>query len=374
MRVSLISCWFKSVYAVYTDHLQQALSKLGCETKVISTNCDCGSLTNKVANDLYNQKCDFFLLPTLASYASAKKWKNFLRLSGKGGLYICQALRFIARSKGREIIHIQQTMHSFGSMAVFALLKLARPGRIVITVHELDEFQAEFPQFNGIYNRARSILVHFEEMKQKLIELGVNGQKIKVLRYGVKIPPLYGASREGAIFYGGHHLMSGKGTEDLFAALKILKDQGKRLTVKIHGQYPRDDQEAGEALARKYQVDDCILWLDRQIDIDRLNLEYQRSLFCVAPLYKGTGCFQSVMAMANGAPVIGTRAAGLPDYINGTGIFVDLASPPQLAKAMADLMEDEARRDQLGQRARKRAVEEFNWDEVAKKVLEVYKK
>ncbi|MDI6792168.1 MAG: glycosyltransferase family 4 protein [bacterium] len=372
MKVSLISCWFNSVYAVYADHLQQALSRLGCQAKIITTNCECGSAIKKEANALYNQKCDFFFLPTLTLYPSAKKWKNSLRLSGKRGLYFCQALRFLAKSKGMDIIHIQQTMHSFGSMAVFSLLKLARPGRVVITVQELDAFQFEFPEANRIYNRARVIMVNFEEMKQRLIDMGVKAEKIKVIPYGIQPPRLNGAVRDGAIFYGGHHLLSGKGTEDLFAALKILKEQGKRLTVKIHGQYAMDDQEAGVELARKYQVDDCILWLDRKVNIERLNSEYQRSLFCVLPFHKGTACFPAVMAMANATPVIGTRVAGLPDYIEGAGIFVDTASPVQLARAMANLMEDESLRTRLGQKSRERAVRQFNWDEVGKEVLKAY--
>lgn len=77
-------------------------------------------------------------------------------------------------------------------------------------------------------------------------------------------------------------------------------------------------------------------------------------------------------AMACGRPVIGTRVGGMLDTIeNGkTGFLVE----PENAEALADAimqMHDASIRKMMGEAARKRAVEVFDWDFIGRKYLEL---
>ena len=116
------------------------------------------------------------------------------------------------------------------------------------------------------------------------------------------------------------------------------------------------------------------------------------------PLYLNTfdvHCFPSIVGeeafgnavletMACGVPPVVTNFAGLPEVVGDTGSVVtcqtfakDIGSfaghvePEALLTAIQELLNDEALRMELGQRARERALE-FKWDTTAKKLVMLY--
>ena len=116
------------------------------------------------------------------------------------------------------------------------------------------------------------------------------------------------------------------------------------------------------------------------------------------PLYLNTfdvHCFPSIVGeeafgnavletMACGVPPVVTNFAGLPEVVDDAGCVVacqtfdqDIGSfagyvePEALSEAILDLLNDDARRMELGKRARDRALE-FKWDTTAKKLVLLY--
>ena len=116
------------------------------------------------------------------------------------------------------------------------------------------------------------------------------------------------------------------------------------------------------------------------------------------PLYLNTfdvHCFPSIVgeeafgnavleAMACGVPPVVTNFAGLPEVVGNAGRVVacqtfgqDIGSfaghvePEALSTAIQELLNDDAHRIELGQRARERALE-FKWDTTAKKLVMLY--
>jgi glycogen(starch) synthase len=75
-----------------------------------------------------------------------------------------------------------------------------------------------------------------------------------------------------------------------------------------------------------------------------------------------------------GRPVIASNTGGLPDIVQDsiTGRLVPPEDPAALADAMADLLSDLPRLQQMGQHARVRALSEFDFDRSIDKHLELY--
>lgn len=77
----------------------------------------------------------------------------------------------------------------------------------------------------------------------------------------------------------------------------------------------------------------------------------------------------AVEAAACGTPVIATLESPLPELLDGGGMFVRPGDVPALTSAMRLLLDDGARRDALGRRARERAAS-LTWSASARSTLD----
>jgi glycosyltransferase involved in cell wall biosynthesis len=79
-------------------------------------------------------------------------------------------------------------------------------------------------------------------------------------------------------------------------------------------------------------------------------------------------------AMASGLPCVATRTSGAREVLEGTGagVLVEVGSPPALARAIRELIEDQGRRRAMGEAAR-RSVAGRSWPALAERVAEVYR-
>ncbi len=102
---------------------------------------------------------------------------------------------------------------------------------------------------------------------------------------------------------------------------------------------------------------------------------YARATLVVVPsLYEGFG-LPAAEAMACGTPVVATAAGALPEVlgIGGGGILVPPGDAAGLAEGIVTLLEQPARRSELGARARARIVDAFSWPRVAAATAAVYR-
>lgn len=94
----------------------------------------------------------------------------------------------------------------------------------------------------------------------------------------------------------------------------------------------------------------------------------------VPSLYESFGLV-AVEALACGAPVVASRAGGLRFTIEEgvTGLLVRPKSAPSLATALTSVLEDDALRASMAAAARS-SVERYDWPNIARDVLHVYRR
>lgn len=373
MKVKLLSCWFTTSYGTYTDGLRRALERaLGNDVGIIASNCGCGD-PMEVNRKFVNDRCAFVEFPNVPYYRKSNAAKEWLMVQARQLVYNERARRYLKLAGEAELLHFQQILNAFGSVTVFNWLDKPCAAARVVTVHELDPYQLQHPELAVRYNKSDGLIVHTAEMRDKLIALGVDGGRVDVVEHGIDLVPLYDGPRAGLLFYAGHKLNANKGLDTLFAALAVLKKKlGPRCPVlSIHSHMGAGTPEAGLQSAREAGVDSHVRWLN-EISFEKAVAEYQRALLCVLPYTGSFAGYPATLAMANGAPVVGTREAGLPEHLGDTGVWIEPRDPAALAAAILRLLDDEPERRRIAGRARARAEQELSWDAIARKTLAVY--
>jgi glycosyltransferase involved in cell wall biosynthesis len=374
MKVAMICCPFKTSFGWYADSLKTAIEKrTGSEIQWVASNCGCGDPI-ETGRQFQARKCDYFDLPIPGAFRSKTPWKRVLRNGLRSALLDVRARRYAYLSKDAEVVHFHQILNAFGSKAVFRWLNRPSNAARIVTVHELDADQLESPDMNAAYDQADAIIVHCEEMRQNLIRLKVRPEKIHIVLHGTIIPPP-SRDRQDAdvVFYGGHNPMHGKGIQDLFRAMSMVRQRmgANAPTLRIHGHYGPTAPAEAHRLAGECGIAGHIVWLNQLAPEDTIEL-YQRSRICVLPYTGSFAGLPASLAAACRLPVVGTRRAGLPDHLGENGVWIEENNPEQIAESVIGLLSDDRTRRELGARLLARAQRYLSWDVIADRTLEIY--
>lgn len=374
MRISMICCPFQTSFGFYGNALRAALEKkAGVPVHWVATNCGCGD--PKEANRVFEAKTpDYFEMPVPVDYQSRYAWRRRIRSLARSFVFSAKAKRFSAMSQGADVVHFQQVLNAFGSKAAFAWLKQPSSAVRVVTVHELDADQQNAKAANVTYNRADAILVHCQELKNELIHLHVQPDKIHVVLHGTHLFERTTGPRSGIVFYGGHKLMSNKGLDTLLEAMAILKQRmgGGAPVLSVHGHYGVDTPPEALELAKKNGVTDRVVWVN-QVPQDEVTKLYQRSLLAVLPYVGSFAGGAAGHAAACELPVVCTRKAGLPDHLGDTGIWFQEKNAIELADRIEYLLTNEPARKQAAERSYEHAQKYLRWDLIAEQTLQIYR-
>lgn len=93
-------------------------------------------------------------------------------------------------------------------------------------------------------------------------------------------------------------------------------------------------------------------------------------IFVFPSLYEGFG-LPPLEAMACGTAVVASRSSGIPEVVGRSGLLFNPYRIDSIAEAIRTLLENSSFRNALGAQGRLRALE-FDWDDSARRVLEVY--
>lgn len=376
MQITLIACPFKTSYGAATEALKTALEKKTAgKVQWVASNCGCGDEV-EIARQFQVPGCKYFNAITITDHPSRNPLKLWLKLKARKFFYYFRARKYRQLSAGAEVVNFQQTLNAYGSTVLFHWLKQRSTAARVVTIHELDRHQLEKPQSNEIYNKADAIIVQQEAMKDQLVGLGVEADRIEIVLHGTALPALDSRQpREGVVFYAGHHPWRGKGTHSVFQAMALLKSRlgPQTPSLKVHGYFSPEDLAALKELAGQSGLNGGVAWLN-QTPMPEVIRQYGSSQVCVLPF---TGSFAGLAAATAAAaelPLIATKHAGTPEHVGENAVWLESDGAEEIAAKILGLLRSEGLRRDLGRRLRRRAEEYLTWDVVAEHTLAVFER
>jgi len=231
-------------------------------------------------------------------------------------------------------------------------------------------------------------------MKDELEKLGFPPNKIRVCWNGVD-PDKYNPNKvsteeklqlrrnygindeENMIFFVGR-LVTVKGVDNLVKSMPdILKDfPNTKLVVLGIG----DLEWPCKNMAEEFGISDKIIFRTEFISEPERIKHYAASDCVVLPsIYEPFGIVSTEsMSMAKPTVVGATGTNGFREQIiptgeNQNGIHINPHNPSDISWGIKQILQDKERAIWMGQNARKRVLETFGWDSVAKRTLDIYK-
>jgi glycosyltransferase involved in cell wall biosynthesis len=163
-----------------------------------------------------------------------------------------------------------------------------------------------------------------------------------------------------------------KNHRKLFAALKIMKDLHR-----FDGQLVLSGivkQAHGEILTeiQRLNLEKEVRVLGFLPEADLPWLFNSARLLVFPSLFEGFG-IPLVEAMACGCPIVCSNVTSIPEVVGDAGVFFDPSIAEDIAEKIWMLWTDDAMRQEMAKIGLRRA-KMFNWEETAKKTVEVYEK
>jgi glycosyltransferase involved in cell wall biosynthesis len=282
-------------------------------------------------------------------------------------------LHYAKQCRESDIIHYQQSSSfSFGELPLLTLLTQKNVPHNVVTVHNLKDYWRGNPLrlLHRIYHFADAVIVHSEKQKDHMIREGLPEDKIHVVFHGGQPVILKNLVRTRITYFGSPKKI--KGFFTLLKALRILRDEGIRITIEVYGIYGKDEEDQAKTEARRNNVEDQIQWCGNLGELE-FDEKMQESIFTFA-VYTEPVWASSIItrAMMNGTPVIATPIGSSPEYLGDTGMYVPPDDPSALCVAIRSLLENRRLREDLGNMARQRALQYLSWDAIAEKTIQIY--
>lgn len=380
VRLAYIGCWYKNdMYSHNCSNLVDSLRTAGTQVDVVTSNCRCFSSAQCFTiaqEELINTKCSAIAIPH-APREPGKKHGMLKYLAVKMlrlDLFLATARGFLyfKRARHADVIHFDQVLEAFGCIPLYILTILGGLFRkpVVVTVHEIDPMQKKHKWINRMYDKCAEVLVFSENMKQQVVALGAEAEKIKVVRYGAVIPKLVPADRSHYLYFGGHFIMRGKGYPELVDALALLKAKGTKIRLVIYVGYGCNGLEEAKELANRKEVADMIQWQDFYTG-EELAKVYQRSKACIIPFTGGSARHPLTCAMVNATPVIATRAVDIPEYLGELGIYID-GNAASISHAISEIENGHKNVRALGENLRAKALAQLDYNKIAEELSQEY--
>lgn len=401
MRIALLSYRSKphsGGQGVYIRNLSRELVALGHHVEVFSgqpyPDLDPGvTLTSIPSLDLYREP-DPFRTPRPGEI---RDWIDVLEVAHTYtagfpepltfSLRVARALR--ARLEDFDVVHDNQTLG-------YGMLSLLRSGTpVVTTIHHpitldrrLEVAAARgwrkvttwrwygFATMQGrVARRMPSIITVSDSSRADIArEFGVDPARIRTIPLGVAPVMLEHPASDripGRIVAVASADTPLKGIPTLLRAVARLRPE-RRLELVIVSK-PKPDGPS-ERLVSELGLTDTVRFVDGLSEPELAELLGSAEVACVPSLYEGFS-LPTVEAMGRATPLVVSRAGAIPEVVGPAGeaaLLVEPGDEVALADAIGTLLDDPARRAQMGAAARNRAATRYSWRTVARETLDAY--
>lgn len=384
---------------IYVRYLSRALVGLGHDVEVFSgqpyPELDDGvKLTEVPSLDLYRAD-DPFRRPHMSEF---RDWIDVLEYAQMCTAAFPEPLTFSLRAARLlrqrvgdfDVVHDNQCL-GYGILDIAKRLPTVATIHHPVTIdHKLDRQHASIARratlvrwyaFTRMQRRVaprmpRVITASGTGMRDAASELNVDSARMSVVHNGVDtelFKPLPEVARiPGRVITTTSADVPLKGLVYLIEALAKLRTEHDAQLIVIGTPRP-----GGKVLAAidRFGMNDHVTF-ESKVGSLRLAELYATSEVAVVPsLYEGFS-LPAAEAMSAEVPVVTTTGGALPEVIgtDGTsGILVPPRDIGALASAIAELLEDPARRVQMGTAGRRRVLEMFTWERSAQRTADIYR-
>ncbi len=224
------------------------------------------------------------------------------------------------------------------------------------------------PRLDRIVTVSEASRVEIERyfgIPQKRIPVVYNGTDAELFH------PRPEVEKESDLLFVGRTEDRKKGIGTMLKALSLLPD---RVTLKIvDGRIPEDGLVP--RLIVRFGLEHRVQIVKRMLTVDELVREYSTARIALIPsFFEGFG-FPASEAMACGLPVVANAAGALPEVVGASGdagILVPPRNAPAMAEAIAKILDEPGRSEEMGRRARARIQKVFRWSDAAAQLVEIF--
>ncbi len=317
-------------------------------------------------------------------------------------------LDFNVRNIDADIVHC----HTWYTHYAGILAKLNYGIPLVITVHSLEPLRPwKREQLGGGYDfscwvektaieMADAVIAVSEGTRNDIFKLfNVDPSKVHIIYNGIdpqeyqKVDATPALERYGIDPKKPYVLFVGRITRQkgIIYLVNAIRHMDPDYQVVLCAGAPDTDRIAAEmklAVEEASRDRDGIFWIDEMVDKKTVIQLYSGAdVFCCPSIYEPFGII-NLEAMACETPVVGASVGGIPEVVvhDETGYLVPVAQlhespftplhPDDFSKDLAHqinrLMSHPARMKEFGLAGRKRAVNTFSWETIAKETADLY--
>jgi len=253
---------------------------------------------------------------------------------------------------------------------------------------------------NHAYNTADGVIAVSEQMKTDVVEAyGINPNKVTVIHNGID-PEFYKPTFDNNLLleYGINpeipfvlfvgRITRQKGISQLISAAKYFN---KNCQIVLCAGAPDTEEIAKETedlITELKSQRDGIILISEMLPREKIKVLYSHArVFACPSLYEPFGII-NLEALSCETPVVGSAVGGIPEIITEgeTGYLIPLESvsrtdfnpknPEEFQRNFASkinlLLENETLATTMGQAGRKRVLEKFSWESIAKTTYNYY--
>ena len=301
-------------------------------------------------------------------------------------------LMHLTRRNNYDILHVHWVLPN-GPVA--ALIAGIRRLPLVISLHGSDVFMAARGRFysflaGSCFKRASWITACSDDLRWRAIKLGASEERIETIPYGVDLDRFKADSTtrdfvieqlkipsEAKIIFTAGRLVYKKGFEYLIRALPQVLGFSDNVRLVIAGEGDLKDELI--QLSRSLGVSQYVIF-PGSLQHHIIPKFYSASDMIVVPSiidqWGNVDGLPNVLmeAMASGKPIVASRIAGIPQVVHQgeNGLLVEEKNPHQLAEAIIKVLKSRRLSQKLGQQAREKCRQNFDWKLIAKRFLQGY--
>lgn len=187
----------------------------------------------------------------------------------------------------------------------------------------------------------------------------------------------YGIGPDAKMILCLSRLVPRKGQDRLIAALPAIRERIPSAVLVLAGGGPY--RESLEKLAARHHVSEHVVFTGRIPDEDVVRLHQAADVFSMPARTRGAGLdveglgIVYLEASACGVPVVAGRSGGAPETVvdGHTGLVVDGSVVGDVADALIEILDDDARADSMGRAGREWVLRKWSWDELGNRMREV---